>query len=422
MYILTVLSSRLLFAKSEEEDLTVRHHVEVTQLRNVIMRSLSELRQSQRVLMPGLGPILDAMGNDETAEVSFKLLLPSELSIEDQHAWCLLDVPALEFWFCYAQADDSLAKVHRLLRLFQNLHSHNSKHLGFAQRALTRTRGVFDSLRTKIHHSSGRYSHARNTMLALNPDEKFNPGWTKRFQMLNEGDARGPGREADDTSEGQFTPSWIWLVPWLGQRPPSATTSTSIDEPSTGDDPEQINSMRVHWAKCQAQAERYKEEVKLTIEEMGRMLCYFRWRQSWWVSLQSQREESDSPPPASVQRELQAYTHRQANIYTTLVLLFINQWRKTLNSHKLQPAWLSHYPAPATNERSHSQPSPESTDPSHGTPSSPLPQDDGPGTPLVSEMEVDEGYDDDGGDDNDSDEYADDVDVFEFDFEDELMV
>ena len=37
-------------------------------------------------------------------------------------------------------------------------------------------------------------------------------------------------------------------------------------------------------------------------------------------------------------------------------------------------------------------------------------------------MEVDEGYDDDGGDDNDGDEYADDVDVFEFDFEDELMV
>ena len=101
---------------------------------------------------------------------------------------------------------------------------------------------------------------------------------------------------------------------------------------------------------------------------------------------------------------------------------FVNQWRKTLNSHKLQPTWLSHYAAPATNKRSHSQPSPESTDPSHGTPPSPLPQDDGPGTPLASEMEVDEGYDDDGGDDNDSDEYADDVDIFEFDFEDELMV
>ena len=79
------------------------------------MRSLSELRQYQRVLMPGLGPILNAMGDDETAEVSFKLLLPSELSVEDQHAWCLLDVPALEFWFCYAQADDSLAEVRRLL-------------------------------------------------------------------------------------------------------------------------------------------------------------------------------------------------------------------------------------------------------------------------------------------------------------------
>ena len=143
--------------------------------------------------------------------------------------------------------------------------------------------------------------------------------------MLNEGDARGPGHEADDTSEGQFTPSWIWLIPQLGQRPPSTTTSASIDEPSTGDDPEQINSMRVHWAKCQARAERYKEEVKLTIEEMGHTLRYFQWKQSWWVSLQSQREESDSPPPAGVQRGLQAYAHRQANVYATLVLLFVNQ-------------------------------------------------------------------------------------------------
>ena len=108
------------------------------------------------------------------------------------------------------------------------------------------TRGLFNSLRTKIRCSCGRYSCARNAMLALNLDEKFNPGWTKHFQMLNEGDARGPGRGADDTSEGQFTPSWIWLVPWLGQRPPSATTSTSIDEPSTGEDPEQINSMHIH--------------------------------------------------------------------------------------------------------------------------------------------------------------------------------
>ena len=110
------------------------------------MWSLSELHQSQRVLMPRLGPILDAMGDNETAEVSFKLLLTSELSIEDRRAWCLLDVPALEFQFCYAQADDSLAEVRRLLQLFQNLCSQNSKHLGFAQRALMHTRGLFDSL------------------------------------------------------------------------------------------------------------------------------------------------------------------------------------------------------------------------------------------------------------------------------------
>ena len=93
-----------------------------------------------------------------------------------------------------------------------------------------------------------------------------------------------------------------------------------------------------------------------------------------------------------------------------------------LDSHKLQPTWLSHYPAPATNKCSHSQLSSKSTDPSHRTPPSPLPQDDSPGTPLASEMKMDQGSGDDGGDDNNSDEYTDNVDVFEFDFEDKFMV
>ena len=278
-----VLSSRLLFAKSKEEDSTIRHHIEVTQLWNVIMQSLSKLCQSQHVLMPGLGPILDAMGDEETAEGPSELLLPSELSLLDRHTWCLSEVPALKFRFHYAQADDTLAELRRLLRLFQNLRGQNSKHLSLAQRALTRTRGLFNSLRARMRRSCDRYSHARKAMLALDPDEKLAPGWTKRFRKLDEGDIRGPGREVDDTSEGRFAPSWIWLVSQSSQPVPTKTTasndhtarSASINESSTAVDPEQTDLMRAHWAKCQARAERYEEEAKLVVEEMGRTLRYF---------------------------------------------------------------------------------------------------------------------------------------------------
>ena len=75
--------SRLLSAKAKEDGSTIRHHAEVVQLQNNISQSLSELHRYQCVLMPGPGPILDAMGDEETAEAPSELLLPSELSLLD---------------------------------------------------------------------------------------------------------------------------------------------------------------------------------------------------------------------------------------------------------------------------------------------------------------------------------------------------
>ena len=64
--------------------------------------------------MPGLIPIFNETRDDEAIEDLFKLWLPSELSVGEQDSWCLPDIPTLEFRFCYAQADDSLAEIRRL--------------------------------------------------------------------------------------------------------------------------------------------------------------------------------------------------------------------------------------------------------------------------------------------------------------------
>ena len=145
------------------------------------------------------------------------------------------------------------------------------------------TRGLFNSLQARMRCSCDRYSHTHKTMLALDPDEKLAPGWTEHLRKLDEGDICGPGCEVDDTSEGQFAPSWIWLVSQSSQPAPTKMTasndhtarSASINKSSTVVDPEQTDSMRAHWAKCQAHAERYKEEAKLVVEEMGQTLHYF---------------------------------------------------------------------------------------------------------------------------------------------------
>lgn len=122
-------------------------------------------------------------------------------------------------------------------------------------------------------------------MLALNPDQKLGPRWLEQFQKLNESDICGPGHKPDEPSKGQFTPSWIWLIPHSGHpcpamaSPNNLVTTSSATNPSsgttTGTDKSAVatdklnDSMCTHWAKCQAQVEQYKEEVTLTVDTGG---------------------------------------------------------------------------------------------------------------------------------------------------------
>ena len=330
--------------------------------------------------MPGVSSLLDETNDGGTPIDLLKLWLPSEVPVEDRDSWCLPDIPFLEFRFRFAQANDSLAEIHRLRRLLQGLQDQNAKHPSSVQRNVTRSEGLFEGFKARIRRSADRYSHARDAMLALDPDEKFVPGWTQRFRTLNESDIRGPGRERDDKSEGQFMLTWIWLVPRLSYPPPATTAqdpattthsspdpegeTTTTSEPAPASDEELADSMRVHWAKCQARAERYEEEVALTVEEMGCTLAYFKWKRLEWLSMASERANSNSPPPVDVQRGLSAYAHRQASIFETLTISFASRWRKSLLYHGFYPLWLAQYPdtvdpLSSRPSRGHSQPTAE---------------------------------------------------------------
>ena len=212
-------------------------------------------------------------------------------------------------------------------------------------------------------------------------------GWKHYFLELKDSDIRGPDREAHEPSEGRFQQSWIWTVshppldspglitldpqpsvasptPSCGQ--PTSSTSTVIpgDGPSVSatDMKEQHQSHRAHWARAQARAERYEEEVKLTVEEMGRTLQYFKWKSSRWQSISSERSRSNNPPPPHVQDGLRAYAHRQSNTYDKLITLFVNHWHHFLSAHSLASSWLSDYPLdahpipPARPRRGHQRP------------------------------------------------------------------
>lgn len=308
--------------------------------------------------MPGLSHLLDSADGDsrlETHPELFKLMLPSQLSPDDHESWCLPGLPALEARFRYAQADDALAEIRHLRRLFQGLSDQNRKHINSTQHTLTRAKGTFERYKARISRFALLYRNARRALVVLDPNGTITP-WTSRFLELNEADIRGPGRDDDETSEGRIVPSWIWSFHKTPRptEPPSDNETSPATIPSKSDVPdlseraasgeEVAVSIRAHWARCQARAERYEEEVQLTLEEMRRTLEYFRWKSRWWLTLQDVRAKSKTPPDPQVEHGLRAYAHRQASTYSFLVTIYVSHWRSFLVDHSLGVEWLSLYP------------------------------------------------------------------------------
>lgn len=306
--------------------------------------------------MPGLSHLLDNADDSglDTRPELFKMMLPSQLSPDDRESWCLSGLPALEARFRYAQADDALAEIRRLRRLFQGLSDQNKKHITSSQHTITRAKGTFERYKVRISRFAALYRHARRALIILDPMGDIT-GWTPRLLELKDADIRGPGRDVHETSEGHTVPSWIWAV-----LKPSKSRDASIpdDIGTAANGSERISlseraasgeeialSIRAHWARCQARAERYEEEVQLTVEEMRRTLEFFRWKSRWWLSLQDTRPNSAAPPDPQVVHGLRACSHRQASVYSSLVNIYVEYWRSFLIENSLGYEWLTLYPA-----------------------------------------------------------------------------
>ena len=152
--------------KQKGKATTIHDHTEMIELRNTLSKDLVELRQVQRIYMPGLDPLL---GGDEDPDKLVKLWLPSQLTQEDQDTWCLPGIVTLELHFRYAQAEGSLAEIRRLCRLLQSHLDQKAKHLSHVQQNATRGKGIFGGVQGRIHCAMIRYRRARQAMLALDP-------------------------------------------------------------------------------------------------------------------------------------------------------------------------------------------------------------------------------------------------------------
>ena len=95
----------------------------------------------------------------------------------------------------------------------------------------------------------------------------------------------------------------------------------------------------MEWAKAQARAQRWQEEVELLIEEMRRVLEYSDYMAGIWRSRMTQRTVSDK----LLQSGIEAYSLKQANSWTARATKFAKLWHTALRAHGKPIDWPTHY-------------------------------------------------------------------------------
>ncbi|KAH8112018.1 hypothetical protein DFH11DRAFT_1512109, partial [Phellopilus nigrolimitatus] len=265
------------------------------------------------------------------------LCLPSELADNLKFALpARLKLLEKEMRLRFAQAEDSLAELRRLLRLkSSSLTFKKINNVG--QRENTRARSVIVQFTSKIALTAERYRAARAALMKLDP----NGDWTSRLQPLLVKDVRGIDEDEDGgkknskkQSEGRREISWIW---------------TRIRSEEGGDAEidagTYISMPPFEWAKAQARAERWQEEITLVLEEMRRTLTYCDWKAAWWRDQASLRKASEDPACGKEQlaNGLRAYAEKQAHTWEVMGTSFAERWYKTVSAHGHAIEWPERY-------------------------------------------------------------------------------
>ncbi|KAH9894841.1 hypothetical protein C8Q73DRAFT_645213, partial [Cubamyces lactineus] len=319
-------------AEQQEKRNVLTKRIEAWQLmQDVHMPMVASLRappeHSSSSLSPSLTP--SAPTRPENTMLWLPSALPPHMRILDT----LTDIQKKEHRLRSAQLADSLDDIRRVRRILAAIIDYSKVNVsGTGQRATTRMQDLYARFKAKERRAVNRYRAARTALEALDPDGN----WTHTYRPLLDEDLRGPRKQDDDlhprtASEGRYQISWIWLV---GQSPDSvhganAGHRTSAEEFST--------SMRSEWARCRARAIRWEEEEKLLLEEMRRVIEYFRWQAKWWRDQVARRVVTRT----TLQRALTVYANRQADLFDSLVTRCGTRWCSYVKTIMAVPAFLS---------------------------------------------------------------------------------
>ena len=306
--------------------------------RGTLTKDINNLRNPQRLYMPGVVSLLDAIDSTLLADrpENVDLYLPSSLPPALRSSQCVDGLPRIEYRLRFAEATNALHHVRLYCRLIHALKFKTQAHIANTQKTGTRTRSLFEKAKTKQTRAVTTYRASRKAIEDLAPNEEFGL-WKGTLQDLKESDLRGPGPEDFETSTSQFIQSWIW--------------TTAVQTSISTEDSDLNTALRIEWCKSQERAKRYEEEVELVVEEMRRTLVTFELNaHDWDEKAASLPHRAPSLDPAVVSGAT-AYAYKQADIQRKLIGVFFTEWYDVLESQPLAASWLKKYPRPPADHR-----------------------------------------------------------------------
>lgn len=315
----------------------------IVEKRIALHKRLLRFRELQKTHMPGLDPKALSLStpSDVPGRVTYiedcKLYMPSELPVSERRRYCSDDLLKMEERLSEGDAFDALERLLHHLRTRSFINRFKVANIT-GQVRNTRARDTQSRIDDKVQEAASHYRRARQALLTLR-----GPGeWENRLRELQPSDVRalnereltaqekterrrvralaGQDNGEDDENsevavtqgytvgEGQRRPSWIWFNGNMPESIDDSLTQTGMFILSKLTCSEKRVALQVEWAKADARAKRWEEEVILLNEEMRRVLQFCSWKASWWRSRPSGRLTDNN----FLKEGLLAYAHEQA--------------------------------------------------------------------------------------------------------------
>ncbi|KAL1713357.1 hypothetical protein EV715DRAFT_211820 [Schizophyllum commune] len=303
---------------------TAAQEVELMKRARNLKTRIRRYRRHQDIYMPGLRAHLAATNKELQDDVddteNITLFLPSEiLSARARAAVCAPGLDVIEARLREGEAHEALEEVRRALRARTVTNTFRNRQVRGITLA-TRSRGVLDKISKRVHSAKLRYRVSRAALLRL----RGRGPWEEALRELADDDVRALNERALTREEKALRDSGqhladvdfgaddgIYIAGVVARGESSRTLSWiwySVPQDPSLSDSVQNEALRVEYLKSKARRDRHREEIRLLLEEMRRVIASNEADAAEW----QQRASSRTCEDKQLREGLQSYALEHA--------------------------------------------------------------------------------------------------------------